>query len=130
MPSISSDTVPQVVDFPGFCEFRAGEIAADRAFLVSFETYLGDKDWGEEMKGLPQDHCQSPHWGYVFEGRVGMRYDDGTTEEFPAGSAFYVRPGHIPITYQGAKCLFFSTKEDGGQTLEVVHRNLLAAQAP
>ena len=48
------------------------------------------------MKGLPDDRCSSPHWGYVFKGRLTS--DCGNHEEvFEAGDAFCLGPGHIPI---------------------------------
>src|SRR5205814_1940573 len=28
------------------------------------------------LKGLPDDSCQCPHWGYVFAGQLTVRYPD------------------------------------------------------
>ena len=46
------------------------------------------------LEGLKNDHCQVPHWGYVVKGAVRMDYEDGTSEVFRAGEAFYMKPGH------------------------------------
>ena len=43
------------------------------------------------FKGLPNDKCSRPHWGYVFKGR--LTFDCGDHEEvFEAGDAFHVEP--------------------------------------
>ena len=46
------------------------------------------------MKGLPHDSCQCPHWGYVLEGSITVRYADGTEETTRAGEAYYWPAGH------------------------------------
>lgn len=46
------------------------------------------------LEGLKNDHCQVPHWGYVVKGAVRMDYEDGTSEVFREGEAFYMKPGH------------------------------------
>ncbi|HXH83039.1 MAG TPA: hypothetical protein VNN07_08940 [Candidatus Tectomicrobia bacterium] len=47
------------------------------------------------LRGLPDDLCPCPHWGYVLKGRVRMHGRDGATE-YAAGEAFYWAPGHAP----------------------------------
>ncbi|MBS2100873.1 cupin domain-containing protein [Carboxylicivirga linearis] len=46
------------------------------------------------LEGLKNDHCQVPHWGYVVKGAIRMDYEDGTSEVFREGEAFYMKPGH------------------------------------
>jgi hypothetical protein len=46
------------------------------------------------LEGLENDHCQVPHWGYVVKGAIRMDYEDGTSEVFRAGEAFFMKPGH------------------------------------
>jgi ethanolamine utilization protein EutQ (cupin superfamily) len=46
------------------------------------------------MKGLPDDRCQCPHWGYVVNGRLTFRYAD-REEISEAGDVFYTPPGHV-----------------------------------
>ncbi len=46
------------------------------------------------LEGLENDHCQVPHWGYVVKGAIRMDYEDGTSEIFREGEAFYMKPGH------------------------------------
>jgi hypothetical protein len=64
-------------------------------YTVSFTSVLEDIDATPLMKGLPEDRCQCPHWGYVFKGKMTARYAD-RDEVFEVGDAFYAarpRPG-------------------------------------
>src|SRR5690349_15989223 len=40
------------------------------------------------------DSCQVEHVGYVVSGTLGVRHEDGTTGEIPAGSVYRILPGH------------------------------------
>jgi hypothetical protein len=53
------------------------------------------------MKGLPDDRCQCPHWGYVFKGKMTARYAD-PEEVFEVGDAFYTPPGHVSVKTEPA----------------------------
>jgi len=52
------------------------------------------------LKSLPGGNCSCPHWGYVFKGRMIVRYGDHE-EVFEAGDAFYMPPGHAPEAEAG-----------------------------
>jgi len=60
--------------------------------IGSFET--GWK-WSEHVKPIAQtDSCQSPHFAYVISGRMRIKGDDGSDEEFGPGYIMQVAPGH------------------------------------
>ena len=40
------------------------------------------------------ESCQLPHTHYVISGRLIVKLDDGTEEEFGDGDIAYVPPGH------------------------------------
>src|SRR5918997_651668 len=42
-------------------------------YYVNFETMPAGTGGPEIFKGLPDDACQSEHWGYVFKGKVSFR---------------------------------------------------------
>jgi hypothetical protein len=79
----------------------------DGGYTVNFITFGADLDATEMMKGLVNDQCQCPHWGYVFKGRITFRSAEGE-ETFGPGDAFYLQPGHIPIVAAGTEYLQFS----------------------
>ena len=38
-------------------------------YTVTFTSLLEDIDATPFMKGLPDDRCRCPHWGYVIKGQ-------------------------------------------------------------
>ena len=62
--------------------------------IIALESWKAGLDTGEMFAELPGGACQEPHWGYIVEGQVTMRYADGTSETLKAGDAYYIRPGH------------------------------------
>ena len=58
---------------------------------MNFVTFREDIDHAPLLKGLPDDQCQCPHWGYVIKGKMTFRFGD-REEVFQAGDAFYAHP--------------------------------------
>ena len=94
---------------------------------VGFETYNEDFDFAPLLKGLPDDRCQCPHYGYVLKGRMRVRYAD-REEIINAGDAYYMVPGHAPVMEAGTEIVEFSPIDDYQKTMEVAERNLAAMQ--
>jgi len=121
VPKLSKDTAPHVED-AGVMIGRYGELDG---YTVGFEYFREDADATPLFKGLPDDRCQSPHWGYVVSGRVTFRYAD-RDETYEVGDAYYAPPGHIPVVDAGTEVVEFSPSEEYGRTMSVVAQNLAA----
>jgi hypothetical protein len=92
-------------------------------YSVNFTAFEEDIDATPLLKGLPDDRCQCPHWGYVIEGSMTVRFP-GRDEVYNAGEAFYTPPGHTPLKHQaGTKVLMFSPEKELNRTGEAVQRN-------
>ena len=78
--------------------------------------------------GLPEDRCQSPHWGYVMAGKVTFRYAD-RDEVYEAGDAYYAPPGHLPLLTAGTAVVEFSPTAELEATMAVVQGNMAASGA-
>jgi hypothetical protein len=124
MPKASKETASRVEDM-GVMEGRYEELGG---YTVGFERFHEDADATPLFAGLPDDRCQSPHWGYVVEGKITFRYVDHD-EVYEAGDAYYAPPGHIPVITAGTEMIEFSPTEEYGRTMEVLGRNLAALQA-
>jgi hypothetical protein len=109
----------------GVMEGRYEELGG---YTIGFETFREDADATPLFKGLPDDRCQSPHWGYIVRGRVTFRYADHD-EVYETGDAYYAPPGHIPVVTAGTEVIEFSPTEEYGQTMQVLASNLAALQA-
>jgi hypothetical protein len=123
MPKVSKANAPRAEDM-GVMEGRYGEVGG---YTVGFESFRQDVDGTPLFRGLPDDRCQSPHWGYVERGRVTFRYGDHD-EVYEAGDAYYAPPGHIPVIEAGTDIVEFSPTGDYERTMAVVAQNLGAAQ--
>src|SRR3954464_1982312 len=124
MPKTSRETASQVDDM-GVLESRSEELGG---YTVEFTTFRQDADGTPFFKGLPDDRCQSPHWGYVLRGSVTFRFAD-RDELYETGDAYYAPPGHIPVVSAGTEIVEFSPTEEYGRTMQVLERNLAAMQA-
>ena len=124
MPKVSKDDGKSVDHGPVVdC---SGELDG---YTVNFVSFRQDIDATPLLKGLPDDRCQCPHWGYVVTGRV--RYRCGEREEmFEAGDAFYLPPGHSPIgSDPGSEIIQFSPTDQLREVEAVMTRNMQAMTA-
>ena len=125
MPKVSRDSAPQRQETGPVVDLRDDL----DGYTVSFTSLLEDIDATPFMKGLPDDRCQCPHWGYVIKGGATFRYAD-REEVFEAGDAFYSPPGHIPVKHEpGTEVVIFSPAEELRKVEVVMMKNLQAMQA-
>jgi hypothetical protein len=80
--------------------------------VVRHLTLPAGTDFGPLLKGLPGDVCQCPHWGYVLEGSIHLRYADGTEELSRAGDLYYWPGGHTGWTDDGVTFVEFSPAQE------------------
>ena len=123
MPKTSRETASHVEDM-GVLESRSEQLAG---YTVEFTTFREDADGAPMFRGLPDNRCQSPHWGYVLKGRLTFKYADHQ-ETYEAGDAYYGPPGHVPEVTAGTEVVEFSPAEEYRRTREVIARNFAALQ--
>jgi hypothetical protein len=71
---------------------------------------------------LPDDRCQCPHGGYLFKGKIVVRYADHE-EKINAGQAFYMSPGHVPEALEDCELVQYSPAVKMRKTIEAMRRN-------
>jgi mannose-6-phosphate isomerase-like protein (cupin superfamily) len=116
MPKVSKESATRVEDH-GPVEERSEDVDG---YTVNFLTFRVDIDGAPLLKGLPDDKCNCPHWGYVLNGKIVYHYGD-RDEIFETGDAFYVPAGHTPEVAAGTEYLQFSPSEE----LRVVSEKML-----
>jgi hypothetical protein len=119
MPMVSRESAEKVADM-GAAEDRGGELDG---YAVSFVTIRQDADLAPMLKGLPDDRCQCPHWGYVFSGTLTWRYADHE-EVCEAGDAYYAPPGHTPSATAGSEFLQISPAAELGAVEAAIRKNM------
>ncbi len=125
MPGYSQDQVP--------IEFEA-DVAKIRSIeaggmTLAFERMSAGVETAPLFKGLPDDACQSPHWGYVIEGRLGIVATDGSEETLTTGQAYYLPAGHNVVVEEDTLVLEFSPAHDRARTMEHAAQMMAAAGA-
>jgi hypothetical protein len=102
---------------------RGADWGGWRSMMVSL---LAGTDLTPLLKGLPNDLCPCPHWGYMVSGRIRLSYLD-STEYLTAGDLFYLPPGHTAFVEEDCLFVEFSPPADHTAVLDVVKRNAAAA---
>jgi hypothetical protein len=123
MPKVSKDSAAHVDDH-GIVEDRHEDVDG---FTVNFVSFRADVDASPLLKGLPDDRCNCPHWGYVLKGRLTYRFADHD-ETFTAGDAFYLPAGHVPMAEAGSEIMQFSPAAELREVDAVMVRNAQALQ--
>ncbi|MEV4438295.1 hypothetical protein AB0K09_04630 [Streptomyces sp. NPDC049577] len=113
MTSTTRDTTPITFSGDGV-EMRTQELGG--GMTVLYVRADRGMDLGPALKGLPDDLCQCPHWGFLAEGRVRLRTAAGE-EMYEAGETFYWAPGHAPEALEDSAFLIFSPTDQLGAVM-------------
>ena len=62
--------------------------------------------WSTHVQPIACTHsCQASHTGYVVEGHMIVKMDDGSQTEYGPGDAFYMPPGHDAWVVGDGRCV-------------------------
>ncbi len=85
------DNLPVALRAPD-AEIRKGDFGGLSICLLRLEK---GHDTRPLFRGMPDDLCQVPHWGYIVSGRIRL-WTQREPLTYEAGEAFYWAPGHAP----------------------------------
>ncbi|MFD3720807.1 hypothetical protein [Streptomyces sp. NPDC058674] len=108
MTATTRDQAPVAIAGDGV-ELRLQEIGG--GFSVAFMRLSQGMEMAPALKGLPDDLCPCPHWGYLLKGTLRMHTKEGT-RDYTAGEAFYWAPGHAPEAVEDVEYVDFSPTEE------------------
>lgn len=91
---------------------------------VGYMEVPGGTDFTPMFAGLPQNNCSSPHWGYLFEGTVRIKYPDGKEDVVNAGEVFYWPAPHTGFVEKNAKFIDFSPEAEFSQVMDQIVVNM------
>jgi hypothetical protein len=118
MPSASPDEIELREIAAGY----SGRFADWGGITVAFEEATAGQDASAMVRGLPDDRCQAPHWGYLFSGKIVVHYKD-RTETVEAGQAYFIEPGHSIEFLEDSSALEFTPTAALERTFAAVRRN-------
>jgi hypothetical protein len=93
---------------------------------VAFNEIPAGTDFTPLLEGLKNNSCHCPHWGYVVEGVIRVKYDNGTEETLRAGDVFYLPPGHTAIVEEDLKFLDFSPEKELKEVMDHINNKMAA----
>lgn len=91
---------------------------------VTYSELPKGTDFGPLLKGLSNDSCHCPHWGYIVQGAFRIIYDNGVEEVLEAGDVYYLPAGHTAIVEEDMKCIMFSPDTEHGEVLDHAMKNM------
>lgn len=71
------------------------EVVKIGELTVSRSTFKPGWQWSKHVKPIVGgESCQTLHQSFVLAGRLHVRSNDGTEEEYGAGDVWIIQPGH------------------------------------
>jgi hypothetical protein len=112
---IAKEQVPAVIDVPGAVARQVRDFGdATGLGKMGGEWFsLGaGTDIHPLLKGLQDDSCQAPHWGYMLSGELVVTYTDGKVDTCKGSDLFYWPPGHSVRVVKDSEVILFSPQQE------------------
>jgi len=124
---ISKDDIPVKVEAPGAIarqQENFGNASGYGEIGGEYFSLAAGTDLAGLLEGLEGDACQSPHWGYLIEGKVIVTYTDGTEETVRTGDLFYWPPGHSVRVSEDAEIILFSPQHEHTAVMDHINAKI------
>jgi hypothetical protein len=95
---------------------------------AAYNELPAGSDMSPLFEGLPGNSCTAPHWGYLLEGSIRIKYVNGKEELVKAGEIFYWPAGHIPFVEKDVKLIDFSPEDELNEVLAHIGKKMAANQ--
>jgi len=127
---ISKSEVPEKLNVPGAIVRQKadfGDASGYGKIAGEYFTLGAGTDIAPLLKGLEDDLCQSPHWGYLIEGEITVTYRDGQEETVKEGDLFHWPSGHSVRVGKDAEVILFSPLAEHVEVIDHLTRQMQAA---
>ena len=112
---IPKQAIPTKIDVPGAVARQIddfGEASTYGPLGAEYFSLGAGTDIAPLLKGLDDDACHSPHWGFVSSGELVVSYTDGREETCVGDDLFYWPPGHSVRVVRDAEVILFSPQAE------------------
>ncbi len=118
---IKKEEIPVTMEAPG--TIMRG-LPGYGGMTVAFNEIPAGTDFSPLLQGLKNNSCHCPHWGYVVEGELLVKYDEGTEETLITGDVFYLPPGHTAMVKKDLKFLDFSPEKELNEVMDHIAKKM------
>ena len=118
---IKKEDIPVTMESPG-TTMRV--MQGYGGMTVAFNELPGGTDIGPLLQGLKNNSCHCPHWGYIVEGELLIKYDDGKEETLVTGDVFYMPAGHTGIVKKDLKIIDFSPEKEFNEVMAHIAKKM------
>lgn len=118
---IARDQIPAKINVPGAVARQTGDFGDASGFSKmagEWFSIAAGTDIQPLLKGLENDACQAPHWGYMLAGEVVVSYTDGKSETCTERDLFFWPPGHSVRVVRDAEVILFSPLHEHMHVIE------------
>ena len=124
---IAKEEIPVKIDVPGAVARQLKDFGDASGYGKIGGEYFSlgaGTDLAPLLQGLEGDLCQSPHWGYVIEGKLTISFADGHRENTATNDLFYWPPGHTVKADEDTEMILFSPQHEHGKVIDHVLKKM------
>ena len=118
---IAKEQIPVKIDVPGAVARQAtgfGDVKGYGTLGGEYFSLGAGTDIAPLLRGLKNDVCHAPHWGYVLSGEVAVSYTNGSSDQCRTNDLFYWPPGHSVRAVQDSELVLFSPQVEHTEVLD------------
>lgn len=126
---IAKNDIPVRIDVPGATARQKkgfGDATGYGRMGGEYFSLAAGTDIAPLLQGLKNDLCQTPHWGYVIEGKLTVSFADGHDETVVASDLFYWPPGHTLKAEENTEMILFSPEHEHTQVIDHILQKVQA----
>jgi hypothetical protein len=118
---IAKQDIPAKIDVPGAVARQVngfGQASNGSGFAAEYFSLGAGTDIAPLLKGLEDDACQAPHWGYIISGKVVVTYTGGAQDTCATGDLFHWPAGHTVLVDEDAEVVLFSPHDEHAAVID------------
>jgi hypothetical protein len=127
---VDKRSLPVKIDVPGALARQVtgfGDASGYGEMAGEYFSLGAGTDIAPLLRGLDDDACHAPHWGYMLAGQVVASFVDGSESTCSTGEIFYWPPGHSVRVVDDAEVILFSPQVEHVEVLDHMLAGLAAA---
>lgn len=113
--------IPAKIDVPGAVARQLTDFGDATGYGKMAGEYFSlgaGTDIAPLLKGLRNDGCHAPHWGYMIRGELVVTYTGGKTETCRTDDLFYWPPGHSVRVVEDSDLVLFSPQHEHTEVMD------------